>query len=92
MQRRHYAAQEQERIASRQTRREEYVRSLKIGDTVVVKSEPVVKYSEEVRTYVMRSLEYRGLVIDIKGPLLYVQWQNREPRMEWIPASSVSLP
>jgi hypothetical protein len=92
MQRRNYAAQEQERIASRQTRREEYVRSLKIGDTVVVKSEPVVKYSEEVRTYVMRSLEYRGLIIDIKGPLLYVQWQNREPRMEWIPASSVSSP
>ena len=91
MRKRNYAAQEQERLASRQARREEYVRNLKIGDTVLVKSEPVVKYSEEVRTYVIRSLEYRGLIIDIKGPLLYVQWQNREPRMEWIPASSVSL-
>lgn len=67
------------RVAQR-AKTEAYVRALRVGDEILVITDPP------------GSRRLHGMVIEIKGPLLFVQWKNREPRMEWIQSSIVTPP
>jgi hypothetical protein len=69
---------EHQRLVDEQNVRvQAYLKTLRIGDRILVISD-APSYR---RSY--------GMVIEMKGPLLLVQWEDRTPQMEWIQGLSV---
>lgn len=69
-----------------------YQNSLRIGDSVRARAAAYDAAFRMNPSLAESNFTFRGIIVDVRGPLIYVQWSNREPRMEWIPRSAVAYP
>lgn len=78
--------------AQMKAEKQSYQNNLRIGDSVRVRTEAYDTAFRMNPSLAESNHTLRGIIVDVRGPLIYVQWSNREPRMEWIQRSAVAYP
>jgi len=88
------ATREKAKVQNARTQAEKlvYQNNLRIGDSVRARAEAYDTAFRMNPSLAESKFTFHGIIVDVRGPLIYVQWSNREPRMEWVPRSAVAYP